>query len=625
LPIQILDALIVLACVAAVVIELSGGFFTSMAGLRVSARSADRALFAAAGLVLLRRVLDRRTGFLGIPSERWRAAWTRHFRPDADRPVPPAASSQGVHLVLAIGGLVLFAAAIMSPQLTAMGSVPDLGDPLFSMWRIGWVYRQLHGDPRSLFDANIFHPEPLTLTYSDAMLLPALIAVPLLAAGLHPVFTYNVLMLSGFLLSGIATYLLVNRLTGSPRAAFVSAVIYGFYPYRFEHYSHLELQFTQWMPLALLAIHAFVESPRVSYAVLAVLAVIAQLYSSMYYAVFFLFFGGAVFVVLAVGRRLEWRVLLKPAIAAGALALALAVPLARPYLAARAVKGDRDVIAVTIFSADASDYLRAHQRSALYGPRLLPGRKIERALFPGVMPIVLTAAALAPPVGFVRLAYVAGLFVAFDGSLGFHGLLYPYLYDWFPPVRGLRVPARFSVIVGLSLAILAGFGMRRWLLRLSRGWSTAAFGAVVMLLAIDLGPSLELQTVWREPPSIYAALDPAKTVLAEFPVPHDPYEFAFNTSYMYFSIWHGASLVNGYSGFLPPSYAALAKGLANFPDDRSVALLRERGVTHVTLNCTLYKDDCSPRLYAFDHHPALRRITEGTWQGAPVVIYQLLR
>ena len=141
-------------------------------------------------------------------------------------------------------------------------------------------------------------------------------------------------------------------------------------------------------------------------------------------------------------------------------------------------------------------------------------RKIERALFPGVMPIVLTAAALAPPVGFVRLAYVAGLFVAFDGSLGFHGLLYPYLYDWFPPVRGLRVPARFSVIVGLSLAILAGFGMRRWLLRLSRGWSTAAFGAVVMLLAIDLGPSLELQTVWREPPSIYAALDPAKTVLA---------------------------------------------------------------------------------------------------------------
>jgi hypothetical protein len=189
----------------------------------------------------------------------------------------------------------------------------------------------------------------------------------------------------------------------------------------------------------------------------------------------------------------------------------------------------------------------------------------------------------------------------------------------------LRVPARFSVIAGLSLAILAGFGMRRWLLRLSPGGATAAFVAVVLLLAVDLRPNLTLEPVWREPPSVYSSLDPSSTVLAEFPIPHDPYEFAFNTSYMYFSIWHGANMVNGYSGFLPPSYAELAKGLANFPDDRSVALLRERGVTHVSLNCTLYRDDCSPRLSAFDNHPALRRLTDGTWQGAPVVIYQLLR
>jgi hypothetical protein len=64
-----------------------------------------------------------------------------------------------------------------------------LGDPLFSIWRIGWVYRQLLGDPRALFDANIFYPAPLTFAYSDAMLLPAPAAAPLLAAGVHPVLT----------------------------------------------------------------------------------------------------------------------------------------------------------------------------------------------------------------------------------------------------------------------------------------------------------------------------------------------------------------------------------------------------------------------------------------------------
>ena len=87
------------------------------------------------------------------------------------------------------------------------------------------------------------------------------------------------------------------------------------------------------MPLSLLAIHWFVETARPRDAVLAALAVVAQLYSSMYYAVFFLFYGGTVFLVLAVGRKRRVGEIVKPAFIAGALAVALAVPLARPYLA----------------------------------------------------------------------------------------------------------------------------------------------------------------------------------------------------------------------------------------------------------------------------------------------------
>ncbi len=148
-------------------------------------------------------------------------------------------------------------------------AVPDLGDPLFSIWRIGWVFRQLGGDPRPLFDGNIFHPERFTLAFSDAMLLPSLTTAPLLWAGVHPVVAYNLVFVSSFLLSGLAAYLVVRRLTGSAPAAFVSALLFGFYPYRFEHYSHFELQMTYWMPLALLALHRFTESRRLSDAALA--------------------------------------------------------------------------------------------------------------------------------------------------------------------------------------------------------------------------------------------------------------------------------------------------------------------------------------------------------------------
>src|SRR5690242_5487113 len=49
-------------------------------------------------------------------------------------------------------------------------------DPPFSVWRLAWVAHQLFVDPANLFNANIFYPEPRTLAYSDAMLLPGMIA-----------------------------------------------------------------------------------------------------------------------------------------------------------------------------------------------------------------------------------------------------------------------------------------------------------------------------------------------------------------------------------------------------------------------------------------------------------------
>jgi hypothetical protein len=608
--------------VVAIVIELTGGFYTSVAGVRVSARSVDRAMLAALAVVAVRWTVGRGIRPFGLSAARYAALERRTFDGAADAPGGEKPRRTG----LATLGLCAVAAALLFPQLRHMDSVPDLGDPLFSIWRIGWVFQQMRGDPRPLFDGNIFYPDPLTLTYSDSLLLTSATAAPLLALGLHPVVVYNVVFLSGFLLSGIAVYLLVTRLTGSRRAAFVSAIVFGFYPYRFEHYSHLELQMTFWMPLALLAVHRFFETARWRYALAAAVAVTAQLYSSMYYAIFVSIFLAALSLVLFRFSRQTTGRLFRPIAAGALLATVLAIPLARPYVAARAFKGDRGHDAVRMFSATATDYLRAHERSRLYGPRLLPGRQIERALFPGVLPLVLSATALVPPVGVVRLAYLAGLLVAYDGSLGFNGLLYPYLYEWVLPVRSMRVPARFSIVVGLSLAVLAGFGARR-LLRRARGWrATAIFAAFVGASMLDAWPRLELRPVWKEPPSIYAALaGNGGIVLAEFPLNTDPLGFADNTPFMYFSLWHWSSMVNGYSGFLPGGYEALVQRMHGFPDEETISLLKSRGVTHLSINCALYRTPCGEVIDALEALPSVTLVAEARWENAPVRLYQLVR
>jgi hypothetical protein len=43
-------------------------------------------------------------------------------------------------------------------------------------------------------------------------------------------------------------------------------------------------------------------------------------------------------------------------------------------------------------------------------------------------------------------------------------------------------------------------------------------------------------------------------------------------------------MVNGYSGFTPPSYSDLMERLHEFPDDASIAYLRERGVTYLLVH-----------------------------------------
>jgi len=523
--------------------------------------------------------------------------------------------------------LAIFTAAMLYPQLLRMDAVPDLGDPLFSMWRIGWVYRQLTGDPRALFDANIFHPAQLTLAYSDSMLLPSLAAAPLLAIRVHPVIAYNLLFVASFYLSAWAMFMLVREITGSPEAAFISALIFGFYPFRFEHYSHLELQMVFWMPLALFCLHRFAATARTAWAVGASLCAIAQLYSSMYVALFFTCYLPFVALALAFRRRHQLKALVRGAIIGAALAIVAAVPLARTYSANEAVARGRPPSEVAVYSAERLDYLRAQRRSVMWADRTPPGRMVERQLFPGVTPLVLGAAGLLMPGGAaVKAGYASGMLFSYEASHGPNGFIYPWLAR-LPPFASIRVPARFSILVGLSLAVLSGFAVSRMLggaPPLRRGLTLAILAVGIFL---DFQSKLELRPVWREPPAVYAML-PDDAVLAELPAIGEKRQFS-STPYMYFSIWHGRQMINGYSGYTPDWYADVATTIDRLWEAGAVERIRQRGATAVTVNCALfrlegYQERCHNIIASLDRVPQLARIATLRWEEEDVVLYRIV-
>ncbi len=523
-------------------------------------------------------------------------------------------------------GLTLVTVTAFQQQVRDLYAVPDRGDPLFSMWRMAWVRHQLWSDPRHLFDANIFYPLRSTLTYSDSMILPAVATAPLSWLHLHPVVAYNIALLASFVLSGLAAYALARRLDIAPVGAWIAAVAFTMAPFRMNHFSHLELQVTMWMPIVLLCVHRLLVDGSAGYVIGLAVGLVAQWYSSMYYGLFLTMYAAVFALVLIMVRQVRGRRIWRAA-AGVAIAAVLVAPLIIAYARTAPERGERPLETVAAFSAVPSDYLRTSSRNPVYRAVLPRAVHAERALFPGAVPIVLATVGLWPPLTATRAAFAIAGLVAFDGSLGVHGVLYRAFYAIFSPLHSVRVPARFGMLVVLTLAMLAGTGAERVMVWL-RNPGTRSIAAVCLTVAfvVDVWPHYDRLPVWRSPPSIYEALPPSGSVLFEFPVHQPADRFSENLPYMYFSMWHWRPMVNGYSGFIPAAYVSALERTSTFPDGRALGYLNGLGVTHLAVHCRLWEADvCRATLSRLDSTPAVRRLVRSEWYGAPSVLYELRR
>jgi hypothetical protein len=520
--------------------------------------------------------------------------------------------------------------------------VHDDGDPLLNAWALAWVAHQLPRAPAHLFDANIFYPERRTLAYSETLLVPATAAAPLQWLGISPLLVYNIVFLSGFIVSGAGTALLVRSLTGSGGAGFVAGLVFAFLPYRIDHFAHLQLQQTQCLPFAMWAFHRLLGSGRVRDGVLFGAFSAGQVLSCMYYGLFLLPYMTVVCGAMLVAERTRWKQHVTALAVAVALALAAVIPVGMAYLGARKVVGERGPEEVMEGSATLRNYLGPAEANLVYGRVFARFMDDERRLFPGFVAIALAIIALLPAWnddpktpnaktrnatnrlfrgfgfrGFVpRLAYTLGLVLALDVSLGFNGITYRVLYDYFLPFRALRIPARMGVFVGFSLAVLAGYGMAR----LAGGIESLTkrrvlfIAASILMLVEYASRPIELATIQTSAPGVYADIvrdrgDGPTASLFEFPASawDDP-------TYLYYSTFHWQNLINGYSGFFPPPYRRLLGTMQTFPSDASFEALRARGAAYVVVHGErLYGDRYETLIPMLDKRADLRLVSRQPW------------
>jgi hypothetical protein len=504
--------------------------------------------------------------------------------------------------VLAPVALFVALTAVMTwPQVTRLGTMAtDHQDVYFNMWRFGWVAHAAATNPSRLLDGNIFYPEKRTLTFSDAMPVESALATPLLWAGMRPVLVHNLVLLAGIIFSGSGMFVLARRLTGSTAAGITAGVIFAFAPYRFEHYMHMELQWTVWVPWTFWALHRTLESGRRRDGALVGLFVALQFMSSIYYGAFLAALLAVVGVLLLItlrGPRLRNSVI---ALAIGAaVALALVAPYALQYAITKKRVGGRPAEQVLMFSAKPSSYTVATETNLLYGERSQSRGRAERRLFPGVLALLLavTGLLLRPPSN-EAIAYLLGLVVAFEMSLGMYGYSYPPLYHHVPIFDGLRAPARLGIFVVFFLAVLAAYGheaieraFRRDGRRRLQGLPAYVLaGAICAVLMVEYWVApLPLVRYPNVAPPLHAWLaKQPRGVVVEMPLAPGHLLPGEDPRYAYLSTFHWMPSINGYSGYYPPSYLERVNSLQNFPADPATRVLQRAGVRYVIVHLSSY-------------------------------------
>lgn len=493
-----------------------------------------------------------------------------------------------------------------------LGAPVGPGDPYLNLWILGWGMQAAIGDPASVvtgrvFDANIFHPAPGTLAYSDHLLLQSVVLAPLYALTGNVVLCYNVLLLASLVGSALAMHAFVRSVVGSTGGAYLAGLAWGFGSYRFAHLLHLQLQSLYFLPLTFLFLHRVMAGRRRRDAlVLGTLAAL-QAVSSVYYGVIGVVGLAAAAVPLAVGTGRRRLIVLARRLALAALvATALVAPVALVYWRVQQREGfGRNLYEAGQNAAYADSYFQVPPGNLLYGrtgllrrsgierPASPPHSGPERELFPGFLFVSIAAAGLwlgwrgdtRPLVVSLGMVVAAGFFLSLgpDGIRSIYAVLHRYIFGF----QAIRAPARFGVLAMFGLCGLAAVGWRE----LTAGSHRAAPRHLPRLASAAVFVVCVLE--WAHLPTALADAPPLRTevgewlrqqggagAIVELPIGID----IDNTPAMLRSLEHRRPLVNGYSGQRPAFYPSLVDALSTFPSDESLAVLHDSAVRFVVVH-----------------------------------------
>jgi len=394
---------------------------------------------------------------------------------------------------LVILAYLLLALALTWPLAAHFSShVPGNGadDPPLT-WNLWWVSHALLDLKTSPFDCDyLFYPLGINLAFYTFTVLNGLLSIPLQATiGLIP--ASNMLLLSSFVLCGYGAFLLVLYLLkrrsrgaeeqrgdeGTYGAAFVAGLLYAFTSSKlfYAALGQWDITSSQWIPFYILYLFKIGDHPRRwRYVFLAALFLLFQAYAETIFASFLVLFTVLWVIWRLITDRRSWRAV-PPLAVTGLLSALGLVPVLAAMIPDMLAEGDILMVEggfADVFSADLLGFLIPTMHHPLFGSLVERFRfdyTVGQHLYLGYMALALAVIGVVwrwrcHSVKFWLLSALAFWLLTLGPSLRVNGhdtgLPLPFaLLAQLPFFKGNRYPSRYSVMLALSLAVLAGFGL----------------------------------------------------------------------------------------------------------------------------------------------------------------------
>lgn len=490
-----------------------------------------------------------------------------------------------------LAGFVLLSLVFTWPLATApfsqvIGHAEREGVPPLNTWAMATVWRNLFAQPGALLQGSAFFPYDNTVSFSEHLLVPALMAGPIAVATGSWTLAYNASVLTALVLAAFFMFLLARELGASRAGALLGGGLYAFNTWNINEVVRSQILSNEFFPLVLLASVRFAARPSWLRALAVGAAALLQALSCMYWAVYLPFLLVPVLLSLVgVRPRALFQVGASLLVAAG-----LVLAIAWPYVSnARAFGYER---AEPQF-VPLDRYFHVLPQNLIYGALLPHGLANQNAAhFQGFLALVLCGpgvlllwrrrpglAAALLGLGLFSLAASLGPEIWIAGRRLGPGL-YGLLFDYLPGFRQIRYPERFAIFVNLTVAVLSAFGLSAVGGRSRRLAWMIGFGALAEHLSVP--QFLDEMPPLSQSRDVYAAVRelPAGAVVAEVPAARYRMERR-DAILMFHSIAHGKRTVEGFTGYFPPLYTLAKWHLFNFPSARSLKFLSDLGVTAI--------------------------------------------